>query len=92
MKIVIRLLPTALALALAVPSSAADATRIVSAKRALERGVYAKTPETLIKARAEFEAMSAAEPKSAARRYHSRAWAKSGLNVMMPRRFNTAGS
>jgi tetratricopeptide (TPR) repeat protein len=69
MKVAVRLLPAALACAIAAPSSAADAARIVSAKRALERGVYAKTPEALIKARAEFEAMSASEPKSATLHY-----------------------
>lgn len=57
-------------LALATPSAAAtDAARIVAAKRALERAVYAKTPDALVRARAEFEGMSAASPKSALLHY-----------------------
>ena len=63
------LIPVAMCATWPAPARAADPARIVAAKRTLERGVYAKTPETLVRARAEFQAMSAAEPKSALLHY-----------------------
>ena len=61
----------ALLAATASPSTtrAADAARVTAAKQNLERGMYAKTPDLLLQTRAEFEAMSTAEPKSALLHY-----------------------
>ena len=51
------------------PSSAADPARIAAAKRALAQAVNGKDNAPLVKARAAFESMSAAEPKSALLHY-----------------------
>jgi tetratricopeptide (TPR) repeat protein len=48
---------------------ASSAARLVAARRGLERAVYAPGPEALLKARADFEALSNAEPKKASLHY-----------------------
>jgi tetratricopeptide (TPR) repeat protein len=65
-------IPLAIALSLAAspaPSRAADPARVAAARRALDRGIYLKGPETLVQARAQFEALSKAEPGSARLHY-----------------------
>ena len=58
----------ALALCFA-PARAADPARLAAAERLLQQGVYAQGPQTLVRARAEFQSLSAAEPKSASLHY-----------------------
>lgn len=66
----LRIVPVLLFAVLAVPvARAADPVAVVEAKRALQSAVNHAAPDEMLKARSRFEAMSAAEPGSAALHY-----------------------
>ena len=52
-----------------VAARAADPARLADAQRRVERGVYARTVDGMVQARAELERLATAEPKSAALHY-----------------------